>query len=164
MKAEQEGKNVSEPKKDINKKIDIIFKAVIAGMIAIFLLQYPDIIYHIPSEVIITVISGTAMALSINAVLFCFIKPRTWLYRVISGAVSLFVGISLYREMRRVWDLNHPVFFREILQTVSEELFPFVYRLVLAVVSLICAAMIFGLALLVQYFYKRIKKKMASTP
>lgn len=156
--------NSNKTESDVNKKIDTAFKAIIVGIIAIFLLQYPSIVYRIPSEVIITVISGAALMFSINAVIFCFIKPRAWLYRVISGAVSLIVGINCYLELLYEWDLSQPVFISKILQIITgDELRALVYRLIVAAVSLICTVTIFGLALIVQYIYKRVKKKTGST-
>ena len=148
--------------KNVNKKVDTIFRAVIVGMVAIFLLLNPYISRFIPPEFVLMLISGIALILCINAVLFSFIKPRAWLYRVIAAAVSLLIGCGHFQLL--ISELA------DMKDIVPDFLFYFVeydpelpWADIIEGVYLAYSVLIFGAALLVQYFYKRIKKKMEVT-
>ena len=139
------------------------------GIIAIFLLRDPDIIYRIPYEAVVAVVSGVVLTLCISIAVFTFVKPKAWLYRVIAAAVSLFAGIigylNLYNETFRYDESTYT----SSLYIRSDFPFNFIrdagmYVPAFIVICTVYAAVIFGSALLVQYIYKRIKKKTASTP
>ena len=89
--------NSAEFQKTVNKKVDTVFKAVIVGMIAIFLALNPHFARFIPPELVLMLISGITLILCVNVVLFSFIKPRAWIYRVIAAAVSVMVGYRFFR-------------------------------------------------------------------
>ena len=166
MKAEQESKKGAETEKDGNKRVDTAFKAIIVGMMAIFLLRDPYIIYRIPYEAVVAVTSGVVLTLCISAAVFSFVKPRAWLYRVIAAVVSLFAGIigywNFYNETHECHEYGGMVF---CTTYVSDLMISFGNTCLFMITACtVYAAVIFGSALLVQYIYKRIKKKTASTP
>lgn len=164
MKTEQENKNNTGSEKNINKKVDTTFKAVIVGLTAIFLLN--NIYYIVPFlPFLLFVILYVTLILCISAVLFTFIKPRAWLYKVIGVVVGLYAGISFFPYLDSMWFWDTPYFLFTLLNQIEDpHLCTFLYYLILTSVCLIYAAAIFATALLVQYIYKRIKKKMVSTP
>lgn len=155
--------NSDESRRIVNKKVDTVFKAVIVGMIAVFLALNPHFARFIPPELVLMLISGIALILCINVVLFCFIKPRAWIYRVIAAIVSLLIGYCQFRflisELADLEDIV-PDFLFYFLEPDPE--LPWVE--IIEGVYLVYAAVIFGAALVVQYIYKRIKRKTVSTP
>lgn len=160
MESELKTEKETESRKAVNKKVDTFFKAVIVGMIAVFLALNPWFARFIPPELVLMLISGVALILCINVVLFCFIKPRAWVYRVIAAAVSLLIGYWHFRSLMSVLaDLEDivPSFLFYFLEPDPE--LPWVE--IIEGVYLGYSAAVFGAALLVQYLYKRVKKKMS---
>lgn len=155
--------NSDESRRIVNKKVDTVFKAVIVGMIAVFLALNPHFARFIPPELVLMLISGIALILCINAALFCFIKPRAWIYRVIAAIVSLLIGYGNFQSLiSGLADMEDivPDFLFHFLEFDPE--LPWVE--IIEGVYLVYAAVIFGAALLVQYIYKRIKRKTVSAP
>ena len=163
MESELKTEKETESRKAVNKKVDTIFKAVIVGMTAVFLVLNPWLARFIPTDLVLMLISGVALILCINVVLFCFIKPKAWIYRVIAAAVSLLIGYWHFRSlMSMLADLEDfvPGFLFYFLEPDPE--LPWVE--IVEGVYLGYSAVVFGAALLVQYVYKRIKKKIAVVP
>lgn len=158
-------KKDSESKNDVNKKVDTVFKALIIGMAAVFLLVNPGFARFIPSELVLMLISGITLILCINVVIFCFVKPKAWLYRSIAALVSLLVGYTYFRfcisGLYYISDLRGvlPDFLFDMLGESPE--LPWLD--IMEGVYLGYSALVFGTALLVQFIYKRVKRKMADT-
>ena len=160
MESEQKTEKEIESQKTVNKKVDTIFKAVIVGMIAVFLALNPWFAHFISPELVLMLISGIALILCINVVLFCFIKPRAWVYRVVAAIVSLLIGYCQFRFLTSgLADLEDivPGFLFYFLEPDPE----LPWTEIIEGVYLGYSAVVFGAALVVQYLYKRVKKKMA---
>ena len=152
-------------KKDAAKRVDVVFRAVIVGMAAVFLLANPSFARFVSPELVLMLISGVALILCISVALFSFVKPKAWIYRVIAAAVSVSVGYRFF------WFFKRNVYALADLQRVLPD---FLYRMIeknpelpwaeiMEGVYLGYSVLIFGAALLVQYVYKRIKSKRVST-
>ena len=150
--------------KDVNKITDTVFKAVIIGMTAAFLLVNPSFARFIPPDFVLMLISGITLILCINVVIFCFVKPRAWLYRSVAALVSLLVGYTYFRFCKSglyyISDLRGvlPDFLLDMLGESPE----LPWADILESVYVIYSVLIFGTALLVQYIYKRTKNKIAT--
>ena len=165
MEDEKKKEKDTESRRNVNKKVDTVFKAVIVGMAAVFLLLNPNIARFIPPEFVLMLISGIALVLCVNVVLFSFIKPRAWLYRVIAAVVSLLIGYLCFQffiesiGLLSMSDLKGIV--PDFLFYAMEKDPELPWADIMESVYLVYSALIFGVALLVQYIYKRVKKKMA---
>lgn len=161
---EDEQKKDSETKNDVNKKVDTVFKALIIGMAAVFLLVNPGFARFIPPDFVLMLISGITLILCINVIIFCFVKPKAWLYRSIAAAVSLLVGYTYFRFcMSGLYSMSDlkgvlPDFLFDMLGESPE----LPWADIMEGVCLIYSVLIFGAALLVQYIYKRTKNKKAT--
>ena len=162
MKADQENKNGAETEKSVDntdKKANTIAVAFLVGVISILFLQN---IFDV-SIFLLSMILYVTLILCISAIIFCFVKQRAWLYRVIAAGMSSIACIGFYRTLRiDVWGFYPPDFVVTILNAFPDEMVNPVYELILGTVSLFFAAVIFAAALLVQYIYKRIKNKRTS--
>lgn len=155
MKAIQAKDNLIVVKKDFIKKT--------AASLAVAVLAAAATIYYffVPVRVSFTVISGVASVLCISNLLFCFIKPRSWIYRIIAAAVSLFCGCHFYYVLTAY--LSETVYAAPRFVTdfaVENPESP--WMLIVIGIYLLYAVLVFALSLLVQYIYKKIKNMTAS--
>lgn len=151
-------------KKDAAKRVDVVFRAVIVGMAAVFLLANPSFARFISPELVLMLISGVALILCISVALFCFVKPRAWIYRVIAAAVSVIAG---YRFFQFFWEETY--FLADLKGVIPDFLYEMIeekpelpWTEIIEGVYLGYSAVIFGAALVVQYVYKRIKRKSSA--
>ena len=161
MKAIQTSESDVVLKKSTVKKAATVLVAIIVLIGAIIISQQLHFIkgpytaaYIITNifSILLIVISHIAVVLCVNSLVFSFIKRKVWIYRSISAAVSLIIGANHFYGF--ISSMNQPEF-------VTEH--PLLSLVIAAAVSLVYAAVIFVLSLLVQYIYKRIKNKRAST-
>lgn len=151
----------TEARSVVNKKVNTVFKAVVVGMAAAFLLIDPGFARFVPPELVLMLIPGIVLILCVNAALFSLVKPKAWLYRVIAAAVSVTVGYRFFQFFKGnvyvLADLKGvlPDFLHGMIEEKPE--LPWVD--IMEGVYLGYSAVIFGAALLVQYIYKRVKKK-----
>ena len=148
------------------KKTDVVFRAVIIGMAAVFLLINPDFSRFVPPELVLMLISGVALILCISVVLFSFVKPNAWIYRVIAITVSVTVGYRFFQFFKGnvyvLADLQGvlPDFLYGMIEKDPE----LPWAEIMEGVYLGYSLLVFGAALLVQYIYKRVKKKRENAP
>ena len=151
----------TESRNIVNKKVNTVFKALIVGMAAAFLLIDPSLARFIPPELVLMLISGITLILCISVALFSFVKPRAWLYRFIAAAVSVTVGYRFFRffggGLYSLADLKGAL--PDFLYGMMEEQPELPWMDIMEGVYLWYSVVIFGAALLVQYIYKRVKRK-----
>ena len=155
MNAIQVNNDYILPKKDFIKRTAIaLAMAVLVAAVTIYW-------FFVQDSILLTVISGVVSVLCISNLLFCFIKPRAWIYRVIAAAVSLFCGYHFYYVLTAYLSdtvFAVPRFVTDFAIQNPES----AWLLIVIGIYSVYAAMVFVLSLLVQHIYKKIKNITAS--
>ena len=148
-------------KKSTVKKAATVITTVIILIFAVILSQNvhiiagPDVITNTINNIVailLIVTSHIAVVLCVSALVFSFIKHKTWISRSISAVVSLIIGANHFYGF--LSSMNPPKFVIE---------HPQLSLVIAAAVSLAYATVIFALFLLVQYIYKKQKGEYSVT-
>lgn len=118
--------------------------------------------FFVPVRTSFTLIAGVASILCLSKLLFCFVKPSSLLYKIVAAVVSLFCGCHFYYILNT--HSSHHVFaVPRFVSDFAAENPDSAWILIVIGIYLIYAAMIFGMSMLVQFIYKKIKKMMMSS-